>query len=164
MLGAARPLGGGGAAWLHLGGCTNLAIVAGSGAPCPARKGKSHRPVFEQVLTSRLPGCPWRGCKKPISKDKTMLTVINGTKPAPAPIANYPDLTPELILITAILQALRAVEPPQRGHRRVGTAFDAVAAQVEALASLPLRFCPETVPLRRATAGALAVVERTRAA
>lgn len=41
--------------WWHLGGCTDLAIMAGSGAPCPERKLKS----TPDRLTSGLstPGC-----------------------------------------------------------------------------------------------------------
>ena len=31
--------------WLHLGGCTDLVLMAGSGVPCPALRGKRHRPV-----------------------------------------------------------------------------------------------------------------------
>ena len=61
--------------WSHLGGCADLAIMAGSGAPCPALSGvKARRPVaFAGFLA---PGCrPDAGdlaLEKPKRKQTTM--------------------------------------------------------------------------------------------
>src|SRR5215218_3520889 len=57
---------------MHLGGCTDLAIMAGRGALCPERKLKGHPPVSSRCST---PGCrsvTGNGLEQPSRKRTTM--------------------------------------------------------------------------------------------
>src|ERR1700742_4549998 len=61
----------GGWCWMHLGGCTDLTIMAGRGALCPERKLKGHPPLSSRCST---PGCrsdTGNGLEQPSRKPKT---------------------------------------------------------------------------------------------
>jgi hypothetical protein len=79
-------------------------------------------------------------------------------------IANMPDPTPELIVLTAVLIALRERDARKKPKKGRVTMLDAVAAQVDLLAGAPLSLRPETVALNRAISGAQAIISAVKGA